>query len=69
VSEIDRFLKDTLGNATKLSVDYPEGGFLTVNTTGAFIKYNTGDCVWFDVRDGEYCVKRIDTFDELIIEC
>jgi hypothetical protein len=65
---IDQLLKDALGNAVRVSKDYAEGGFLMVRTDFAFIRYNTGDCVWFDVVEGNYRVSRIDTSDDLVLK-
>lgn len=70
MSEIDQILKQTLGNASKVIKDYDNGGFLALTPTAAFIKYNTGDCIWFTTIDnGEYQVYRIDTFDGELIDC
>jgi len=67
---IDKHIKEALGNATLITIDYPDGGFLTARANhSAFIKYNTGDCIWFAFRDNEYRVCKIQTSDDEIIEC
>lgn len=60
---INQILKNILGSNSQVTKDYDEGAFVSVNKSGAFIRYNTGDCIWLSVIDGEYCVYRIDTHD------
>lgn len=69
MSEFDKFLKDTLEGAERVTKDYINGGFLFVSKRHAFIKYNTGDCVWFELRFGKYYVSRVDTHDDQFVEC
>jgi hypothetical protein len=66
---IDQQLKAILGNNDKVNKDYPEGGFVMVDKSTAFVKYNTGDCIWFVLVDGEYRVRRIETNDDQVIDC
>jgi hypothetical protein len=65
---IDQWIKNSLGDNEKVVIDYPDGGFFVANKEGAFIKYNTGDCVYFKVIDGSYRVSKIDTHDDLFYE-
>ena len=65
MSEIDQALKVILGEANRIVEVYDEGGSLVVTKNIACIKYNTGDCIWLINIDGEYCVNRIDTHDDI----
>lgn len=66
---IDQWIKDALKGGTKVVIDYENGAFFTASQPLAFIRYNTGDCVWFRNVDGTYQVSRIETHDEQLIEC
>jgi len=65
VESIDQFIKDLLQDGDKVVIDYPES-FFCANKESAFIKYNTGDCVWFIYRDGKYQVSKIETNDGIL---
>ena len=63
---ITQWIKDALNGGERVVIDYDSGSFLTATKDkAAFIKYNTGDCVWFRYADGEYRVYRIDTYDDV----
>jgi hypothetical protein len=62
---ITQWIKDALRGGDRIVIDYPDGAFFTAKRDKeAFIKYNTGDCVWFRYIDNEFKVCRIDTFDD-----
>jgi hypothetical protein len=64
---IDQYLKDVLGDEQKTSKDYPNEAFLFVSKTAAFIRYNTGDYVWFTFYNNKYHVYIIETHDGVMM--
>lgn len=57
--------KDAVKNLTETTiVDLPNGSkYIMVNKIYTYIKYNTGDEIWLDFKDGEYIVTNVKTYD------
>lgn len=67
---IDQWIKNALGDKEHEVIDYPdEGAFFVATKNGAYIRYNTGDCVAFEVINGTYQVCVVDTHDDLYYKC
>lgn len=69
ISMIDQWIKEAFRGGITVAINYPESFFKAKKEAVAFIKYNTGDCLWFDYINGEYKVVQINTDDDLHIYC
>jgi hypothetical protein len=63
---ITQWINEALRGGNKVTIDYPDGGFLTAQKEkSAIIKYNTGDCIWLDYIDDEFQIWLIITCDDV----
>lgn len=61
---IEWLAKIVTENITSIRIDYDNGGFLTADKTKAFVRYNNGDLVWFEVIEGNWEVVGVTAHDE-----
>lgn len=61
-----QWLTDLLQDVASIRVDYDNGGFIFANKEAAFVRYNSGDSVWFKCVDGKWQVVGIDAHDDAV---